>query len=528
MIVFQQFIRGPSAYPIMECTVSRLALSTMRLNLIAAALFLYQGVAQTIPYEAKYKFGGSIPLMNRWEGPLVLELAPMAGGRRGKVWLRETAEGILIFSRISGSRPRYARFPVEMNSRDHVGLWLAAAPHVDMPDIGWGHQFGLTNCKEYKGPSQIGAEDCQSWAAQQVKFRKLLRRVFVRHWALTPNVSLETYASSAYRDLLGYANNAQRRELTKLEPQSAPPMQAAEGTGFSYFEILVRWSDFPPTNSLNLSRIYLAVDFCGPDDSCSSTAPGRTDGNPITFNRLDLARPQVSTITPCKYPLQGSDLFGNRHRAWYFLDVTGRPTETFSLQNYVTGYQYNPDGLSPIPIWSRYFSNPIGTSEVVCGPAIRYAAGKKIYTLDGSSPSKRSHEDDGFIDESQISVRSIADGHLLRSGPTLGTLSPFGSGQCGSCPTADLTVYHLSPETGITVAFHGGFTIASPTQMDGDIRISPDWTTVTVYSARSSSAGTEVWSSQRYCLAGSKYEECGSGPPGEPPKPRQVVFSTNQ
>lgn len=180
------------------------------------------GVAQTIPYEDRSRFGGSIPLANRWDGPLALELVPVTGGRIGKVWLRETDDGILILSRITGSRPRYARFPLEVNSRDHVDLWLVTASEVGMPDIGWGHQFGLTNCREYKGPSLIGAEDCQSWAARQVEFRNLLRRLFVRHWELTPDVSYETYASSAYRDLLGYADHRQRRKLTKLKPQGPP------------------------------------------------------------------------------------------------------------------------------------------------------------------------------------------------------------------------------------------------------------------------------------------------------------------
>jgi hypothetical protein len=496
---------------------------TVRLNLTATALLFYQGLIhqgiaqtiQTIPYEESYRFGSITPGENR-EGSVALDLLPNTGESAGKIWIRETPDGILILGRTSIKPSRYARFPMEMNSREHVGVWLATARNVAMPEIGWGNQFGLTNCEEHNEAQSVSAEACQSWSARQVEYRKQLRRLFVRHWEITPTASFETHASSAYRTLLSYANDRERGEFTELEPHGAPLMQLSEGN-FS-FDVLIRWSDFPPANSLDLSHIYIAVEVCGSDGKCSSTAPGRVDGDPATFTRLNLPHPHVATITPCGYPLQQSGLFGKKYPGWYFMDDAGRATEIFSLQNNIVGYRYDPEGLSPSPIWTSYFSRPISRSEVVCGPFIRYAAGGKIYALPG------------YFDESHLSVRRVPDGHLLKSGPTLGTLSPLGSGQCGACPTADLAIFHIGKATGITLAFSGGLVIGNYLS-DGDIRISSDWKTVTVYSERNSfdlGNDKEGWSSKRYCLTGIKYKECGSGPPGPPPEPRQVVLETDR
>jgi hypothetical protein len=190
------------------------------------------------------------------------------------------------------------------------------------------------------------------------------------------------------------------------------------------------------------------------------------------------------------------------------------PTDTFALENYIGGYQYNPEGLSAIPVWKHNFSKPVGTEVVVCGPDLQYDAGEWMYAFDEKfAPA---------IDENHLETRDLADGaHLLKSGPTLGTLSPLGSGQCGSCPTADLTIYHLSPATGITVAFEEQLVLDGQHTEDGDIQIAPDWRTVTVYRSASTSFADqkdekEVWSSKHYCLSGATYKGCGDGPSTPP------------
>jgi hypothetical protein len=513
----------------------------IRTCLIAAWIFLSHAAAQTIPYEANYQFGGHIPSANSWGGPFALDLVPVAGGLGGKVWLRQTPDGILIFGRITGGRLEYARFPAEMGTRAYVGIWLAASRDVEMPELGWGNQFGLTNCKHIDNPPRGSLEGCQSWEARQLKYREQLRRVFVRHWKLAPGVPFETDASEAYRNALAFMSDRDHLDFAKLEPRGGPLMDLWD------FEIFIRWSDFPPANLLKISKIYFALDLCEPDHPCSSTSPNRKDGDPSTFRELTLERPKVSSTSPCGHPLEQTDLFGNRYPAWYFPNTEGRAADTFALENDIRGYQYNPDGLSPIPVWKHYFSKPVGTAEVVCGPDLRYVAGTKTYGSDGVFVQGRAFVQAGtktyvsvhghmqrfdpIIDENQLGTWDLADGaHLLRSGPTVGTLSPLGSGQCGSCPTADLTIYHLSPATGITVAFQEQLVLDGQHTADGDIQVAPDWRTLTVYRSASTSSADqtvakEAWSSKRYCLSGVMYEECGDGPSTAPPSPRQIQWT---
>jgi hypothetical protein len=62
-------------------------------------------------------------------------LVSASGGGTGKVWLRESPDGVVIFARFSGDSPKYARFRAEMNSKAHVGFWLAASPTVELPPL---------------------------------------------------------------------------------------------------------------------------------------------------------------------------------------------------------------------------------------------------------------------------------------------------------------------------------------------------------------------------------------------------------
>jgi hypothetical protein len=292
-------------------------------------------------------------------------------------------------------------------------------------------------------------------------------------------------------------------------------MDTSKSVDFSYFEILVRWSEFPPANSLEVSDIYFALDFAGPDHAWASTDPARKEGDASTFHRLTLERPKVSTIGPCGYPLQETDLFQDRYPAWYLMNRDGRVADIFALENFVGRYQYSPEGLSPIPVWKHHFSKSVGKAEVVCGPDLRYTAGQKTFLADGKFD----------IDEHHLEVRRLQNGgHLLKSGPTFGTLSPLGSGACGSCATADLTIYHLDPTSGITVAFRGDLLIDPPSTTDGDIRVAPDWQSVTVFRATGDENGKETWSSKRYCLSGTHYMACGENPHVVPPVSRSIQW----
>ncbi len=106
---------------------------------------------------------------------------------------------------VEGERPDWARFPLEMDARAHVCLWLAVADRVEMPEIGWGNQVGYTNCKDFDATSHRGGEDCEVWRRRQEAYRELLKQLFVRRWRLAPGASEETLATKAYQAVLGYA-----------------------------------------------------------------------------------------------------------------------------------------------------------------------------------------------------------------------------------------------------------------------------------------------------------------------------------
>ena len=479
--------------------------------LFALAMGVSCARSQTIPFQQAYHFGNWIPLGNSWAGPAFLELSPISKGPSGKVWLRQTPQGLLLFARTAGPSQRFARFPSEMAESAHISLWLALAPTVDMPEIGWGSQFGLMNCSKYS-PTRTDAamESCSVWSTRQASYREQLRRLFVRHWKLAPGVTVEDYASDAWRAVLTYANDFERRALEGLAPSGVPFVDGGGSPVARDFEIFVPWSAFPPSNSLTVSGVRLAVDIVVGEAGRSTTAPERKGADPATFNNLDLERPLVSRVSPCGYPLQGFDVFHNGYPAWYFLDPGGTISDTFVLRNDIRGYRYDPEGLSPIPSWTHYFSKEFAKGERICGPALKYET------------NTRSFDSEYKIDSEHLAMlEQPGDTWLLRSGPATGTLTELGAGECGSCGTLGVSVYRLSPEAGITLALKAQMITDSLT--DADIQFSPDWKIVTLYRA-SLVDRKPAWTFERYCLAETTYRSCGSGQTSAPPAPRQFTL----
>lgn len=233
---------------------------------------------------------------------------------------------------------------------------------------------------------------------------------------------------------------------------------------------------------------------------------------------FQLDHPRNFTITPCEYDLIGSDVFYDDYPAYYFPTDKSPISEIFFLGNQVHGYQYEPGGLSPIPIPQRYQVRKIARDQFVCQSPLWYAAGGWIY------------QSNLMTDPTHVTIRKLPDGSfLLKSGPDIGTMSPFGTGQCGSCPTVGFAIARLSPSRGVELALALGYEPqGNGPLMDVEIQLSSDWKTVTVYTSNDDpQLGTQAWSSQRYCFTGTKYVDCGPGPAGAPPKPRQVRLSNN-
>jgi len=444
--------------------------------------------------------------------PDALEMVPLKGVRKGKVWVEHWRDGIVIMGRLEGDRPEnWARFPGETKTRAHVSLWLALADGVKMPVIGWGSQFGYKSCVTYNRESALSMyEDCATWSRRQQAYRSELKKLFVRQWRLSPLASEEVFATDAYRKALAYANSFEREGFKKLEPLGTPCLQKEDT-----FEIYVRWSDFPPAASLRISRIYLAVEFFDGAGGHSSTAPARKAGEPASFNRLEFEQPPVFRVSSCGSPLQGADEYDKMLPAWYFPTDGGEVQDVFILANDAAGYRYGPEGLSPVPQWTHHFSTELGDGNRVCGPLLTLVAGAETV------------KSDQRIEESPLSALKLDDAsYLLKWGPRLGTRSRFGSGYEGAAMTVFVDVFHVDLQKGVTPALSVRL-IADDWQVaDGDVQFSPDWRTVTVYKGgRQQNRDDLVWSSQQYCFSETKYEEREEATPSGPaPTPRQVEF----
>ncbi len=330
---------------------------------LLGGVLLSAAAAQTIPFESNYQAGGLIPFANRWEGPVSLPLMAAEGNRSGTVWFRETDTGILIFARFSGGAPVWARSAIEMTQRDHVDIWLRTSLKVEMPEIGWGNQFGFETCDTYAGPRRIGAEDCKTWGARQQEYRKPLERLFERLWHMAPRVSGEELATTALTEALLYATNFEQEALSRLAPRAVPVLDATEGVGFSYFETVIPWDAFPPADTLSLDRIYVAIDIAHGNKLSATTAPRSAPGETPRLDALSLAKPHVSRLSGCSYPLDSDEKHG-----WYFPARSSTVSSSFALENQRHGYAYDPEGLSPLPVWTSYFEKPVGKTEFVCGP----------------------------------------------------------------------------------------------------------------------------------------------------------------
>jgi hypothetical protein len=479
-----------------------------------AALWLSSsnGNGQTIRYTTE-KFNPNSIAQNV-APPDAVNLVAAGGGLTGKIWFRQGDEGLLIYGKVNAKRPQLPRIPLEIRTHSHIDLWISGAGSVSMPEIGWGSQFGYTNCEEYLANNEKrekgAAEKCRNWSAQQEAYRNHLRKLFVRRWRLAPKISKEDFATPAYADILDYAIDSQRPAFKKLEPGSNPQYKDAGFTGHWEFEILVRWSDLPPVPELNISNLYAVVEVINSDGTYSSTAPGRKDGDPSTFNKLHLERPVPFVIGSCKYSLTGSDEYGQTLPAWYFPSDDRTVSDIFVLRNDAAGYRYEPEGLSPIPAWTHYFTIDLERGKTICGPLLRCRENNKIiesgYEIDREHFSYKKLPDDSF---------------LLRSGPVVESYSRFGSGAGGASPTIRMKMFHLGTKGAIDDILNLELPLDFIDLTDADIQFSRDWRNITVYRQKK-----EDWSSTRYCLKNDRYEECGTSPAGPPPEPRQFIIDS--
>lgn len=453
------------------------------------------------------------------------------GGRSGKVWVRRAPEGLVIAGQVDGAPPDFPTNAASLMLKDHVEIWLAQQPNPALPIMGWGNQFGEiqlpkgeNSCVE--GPKdsqpQIGDVDiCQQWAKVQNAYRLQLKRLFARQWQLSPQVSVESFASSAYRAIANESKTSGVSELAFLKPVGIPVLKAQPNPSGGYtFETLIPWSMFPPLDNVAFQDLYLMVEVFNSaapgqkSGAYGSTAPGRGYAKFDAFNRIHFVRPKKFTISACSYPAVGAGFFDERENGYFLPTDDGMVSGTFILQNHFEGYAYSAKGNSPEVVTTSFFSKELGKGSFLCGPLARVSSAGKATDVEETTKNGPRQI---FINKKSFDVLVQPDNSLLlREGPRV-TGSKFGAGECGACPVTELKIFSVDQHMKAAPALDIHVLIGREFD-DADIQISKDWNRVEVYRHAEEA---DAWKDEFYCRENNTYNQCRTGDK-EPPKPRTL------
>jgi hypothetical protein len=473
--------------------------------------------------------------------PADLTLTPHGqGARRGDVWIQNVGIGLLVVGRVDGERPDFPRNQNLILAKDHVELWLADGKDPDLPPLGWGNQFdqvalpnGADSCADWAthgasetpaAPAAAGAEKrCRTWAETQARYRPFLKRLFVRQWLVTPDYAVESFATPAFDEIAAHfaSDKPDSEEVpTALKPADQLQMWFGHGrdqTGYT-FEILIPYTAFPPLSTTNLSDLRLLVDVFNPPPAgngvvaYSTSSLARIYAKPDTFNALRLDPPQQFQLTPCDMPLAAKDKYGDTHAAWFIPKADpgmGVDSDAFILVNDGSGYQYEPDALSPVARPVHFFWHGIGGSEWVCGPYLSYRNSEQSLSFDLS------------VDEDGFDARRLPGGDLLiKVGPRVYG-SEFGSGTCGACPRTELRILRLGADQRPLQMLRLGGIIDNGAGASQDFALARDWSRIVQYDqpGLDDQGKPGPWSSTAWCRGESTYGQCDHQDNVEPPDP---------
>jgi len=210
--------------------------------------------------------------------------------------------------------------------------------------------------------------------------------------------------------------------------------------------------------------------------------------------------------------LTGTDKYGNDHPAW-FIPHAGQTWEVesdaFLLVNESRGYQYLPDGLSPVVRPSHHFWQNVSPGEWICGPELAYRKGENFHLY------PENVRDEGFA------AKRVSDDLLLiKSGPDAYG-SEFGSGTCGACPRIDMRVFALDRNLHLSKALDLSTLLDNGDGKSIDFSVAADWSSVVQFDQAPFNDQGEpgLWSSTAWCLRGTAYERCGQEQNVQPPDP---------
>jgi hypothetical protein len=492
-----------------------------------------QSAAIKVPQVLNRGLGMVAPYTDR---PPDVTLVPHGrDARHGRVWVQTVGSGLLIVGEVDGERPDFPRNQNLILEKDHVEIWLADGKDPDLPPIGWGNQFdqvtlpkGADSCPDWlksmdRGVADAQAADkkCRNWAETQIHYRPFFKRLFLRQWLVTPDYAVEAFATLAYDQITArFASDRPNNEEIPLPMKPAGTVQmwpspGKDRVGYG-FVVMIPFTAFPPLSSTQLSDLRLLVDVFNPPlpgkkiGSYSTSSSSRIYGKPESFNALRLDPAQHFDLTPCDLPLTAIDKYGDSHPAWFV--PKANPAIDFDSNGFVvvnvgSGYQYEPEALSPVARPVHFFWHGIAESEWVCGPHLSYRKGEMTKRYDAEV------EEDGF------------DAHPLPGGDLLVKMGPrvygseFGSGTCGACPRTDLRILKLGSDTKPQEMLRLGGIIDNGSGAAQDFTVSPDWTQAVQYDQEGDQGDPGPWSSTTWCLGKSVYERCGHKDHVEPPDP---------
>lgn len=497
----------------------------MRVGLLLVSMTALS--AQPIPVgqgePSGYRFDGRT---NEWQSIDAVDLVALTrGARTGRIWLRQTAEGLLVAGQVLGGAPDFPVSSATLLSKDHVEIWLADAADPQLPPIGWGNQFGMIDDKSENDCPQIVSsrtdrpeKECREWFRAVPGYRQRFQRLFLRQFLLAPQVALEEYASRAYQAVLAGNARNDTTALAVLEPGAKASFRAEPLPNGYSFEALIPWSAYPPLSSLTFNRMRVMVDVLGAhegrpaDQPVASISKQRRFGVPSTFRVAAFQSPRQFHVSRCHYPLQGLDIYREPQPAWFFPRPADPVDFVFILQNTARGYLYEPGGLSPVVRTTHFFERQLGADEAVCGPALAWRRnGTTTFYRDTVDPP-------GFEVR-----RSTAGSLLVKSGPHV-WFSEFGSGMCGACPRISLGITRLHAGGRLDQLLRVYSTIDQGSLHDADFVVSPDWSRITIY--RAAGDDGQQWTAETQCLGADGFRVCDFRRDVTPPRPR--IFEPNK
>jgi hypothetical protein len=267
-------------------------------------------------------------------------IAKTPGAPVGSVWVRSDGDGLHIWGNVEGGAPAWPEQKAELLGKDNAEVWLAAAPEVTMPPVGWGNQFGkiemksAEDCKGQTDPQtgspEAGGAACAQWYAEQVRYRAQFKRLFARQWLLAGSTNFgpahvaEAYATEAWRTLegdvfaedlpdelepkvAGLAKGGVNIVYGKSETEHDSAGNAYQkniATGYEFY-LGIPWEAFPPAPKLEVGDLWLMVDVFGAapagkkTGTYATTSTAREWGVPASFNHVKLEAARGFTLSPC-------------------------------------------------------------------------------------------------------------------------------------------------------------------------------------------------------------------------------------